>query len=76
MVSPQQEEVLWVFYFVGQQKADGFQRLLPPVHIVTQKQIVAFWREATILKQPQQVVVLPVDITCGTKVNQCTDSTK
>lgn len=53
MVSPQQEEILWIFNFVGQQETDGLQRLLPPVHIVTQKQVVAFWREAPILKEPQ-----------------------
>lgn len=70
MVSPQQEEVLWIFDFVGQQEADGFQRLLPPVHIVTQKQVVAFWREAPVLEQPQQVVVLPVDVTCRTEADQ------
>ena len=63
MVSPQQEEVLRVFNFVGQQKTDGFQRLLPPVHVVAQEQVVAFWREASILKQPQQIIVLPVDVT-------------
>lgn len=67
MVSPQQEEVLWVFDFVGQQEADGLQGLLPPIHIVTQEQVVAFWREAAILKQPQQIIVLPVDVTCGTE---------
>lgn len=69
MVSPQQEEVLRVFDFVGQQKTDGFQRLLPPVHIVSQKQVVAFRREAPILKQPQQVIVLPMDVTCRTTIN-------
>lgn len=68
VVSPQQEEVLWIFDFVGQQETDSLQRLLPPVHIVAQKQVVAFWREAPILKQPQQVIVLPVDVTCRTRV--------
>lgn len=63
MISPQQEEVLWIFDFVGQEEADGLQGLLPPVHIVTQKQVVALWREASIFKQPQQVIVLPVDVT-------------
>lgn len=37
MVSPQQEEVLRVFDFVGQKQTDGLQRLLPSVHIVSQK---------------------------------------
>ena len=69
MVSPQQEEVLRVFDFVGQQKTDGFQRLLPPVHIVSQKQVVALRREAPILKKPQQVIVLPMDVPFNTGIN-------
>lgn len=68
MISPQQEEVLWIFDFVGQEEADGLQGLLPPVHIVTQKQVVALRGEASIFKQPQQVIILPVDVTCGMKV--------
>lgn len=68
MISPQQEEVLWIFDFVGQEETDSLQGLLPPVHIVTQKQVVALWREAPIFKQPQQVIVLPVDVTCRMKV--------
>ena len=63
MVAPEQEEVLWVFDLVGQQKADGFQGLLPSVHVVTQEKVVCLWGEATILKQPQQICVLPMDIT-------------
>lgn len=53
MVASKQEEVLWVFDLVGQQKADGFQGLFPSVHVVTQEKVVCFWREATILKKPQ-----------------------
>lgn len=63
MISPQQEEVLWIFNFVGQEETDGLQGLLPPVHVVAQKQVVALRREASIFKQPEQVVVLPVDVT-------------
>lgn len=37
MIPSQQEEVLWVFDFVGQKQTDGLQRLLPSVHIVSQK---------------------------------------
>lgn len=67
MISPQQEEVLWIFNFVGQEETDGLQGLLPPVHVVAQKQVVALRREASIFEQPQQVVVLPVDVTCRVK---------
>lgn len=37
MIPSQQEEVLRVFDFVGQKQTDGLQRLLPSVHIVSQK---------------------------------------
>ncbi|KAF3850650.1 hypothetical protein F7725_012422 [Dissostichus mawsoni] len=42
---------------VSQQQADGLQRLLPPVHVVPQEQVVALGGEAAVLKQPQQVVL-------------------
>lgn len=64
VVAPEQEEVLWIFDLVGQQETDGFQRLLPPVHIVPQEQVIGFWREAPILKQPQQICVLAMDVAC------------
>ena len=63
MVAPEQEEVLRVFDLVGQQQADGLQRLLPSVHVVAQKQIVGLRGEAAIFKEPQQVCVLSMDIT-------------
>lgn len=62
VVAPEQEEVFRVFDLVRQQQADGFQRLLPSVHVVTQEQVVGLWGEAAILKEPQQVCVLSVDI--------------
>lgn len=63
VVAPQQEEVLGVLDLVGQEEADGLQRLLAPVHVVTQEQVIALGGEASVLKKPQQVVVLPVDVT-------------
>ena len=35
VVSSEQEEVLRVFYFVGQEEADDFKVLLTPVHVIT-----------------------------------------
>ena len=64
VVATQQKEVLWIFDFVGKQQADRLQGLLPPVHIVTQEQVIAFWREASIFKQSQEIIVLTMDITC------------
>lgn len=63
MVAPEQEEVLGVFDLVRQQQADGLQRLLPSVHVVAKEQVVGLWREAAVLKEPQQVCVLSVDVT-------------
>lgn len=63
MVPPEKEEVFGVFDLVGQQKADGFQRLFPSVHVVAQEKVVCLWREAAVLKEPEQVCVLPMDIT-------------
>lgn len=64
MVAPEQEEVLGIFDLVRQQQADGLQRLLSSVYVVTQEQVVGFRGEAAILKEPKQVCVLSVDITC------------
>lgn len=50
MVPPEQEEVFWVFDLVGEQQADGLQRLLPSVHVIPQEQVVGLWREASILE--------------------------
>lgn len=64
MVASQQEEILRVLNFVGQQEADGLQGLLAPVHVVPQKQVVGFRRETSVLEEPQEVIVLAVDVTC------------
>lgn len=50
VVSPEQEEVFWVFDLIGEQQADGFQRLLPSVHIIPKEQVVGFRREAAIFE--------------------------
>ena len=63
MVPPEQEEVLGVLDLVGQQQADGLQGLLASVHVVSEEQIVGLGGEAAVLKQPQQVRVLPVYVT-------------
>lgn len=63
MVSSQQKEVFWVFDLVSQQQADCLQGLLASVYIVPKEQVVTLWWKAPIFKQPQQIVVLPVNIT-------------
>lgn len=39
VVPTQQKDLVRVLYFVGQEEADCFQRLLPTVHIVTQEKV-------------------------------------
>lgn len=65
MIAPQQEKVLWVFDFVGQQQADRLQRLFASVHVVAQEQVVGLRGESTVLEQPQQICVLTVDVTAN-----------
>lgn len=63
VVAPQNEEVLGVLDLIGEQKANGFQRLFASVDVIAKEKIVGLGREAAILEKTQQVVVLPVDIT-------------
>lgn len=63
VVPAQQEEVLRVLDLVCQQEADGLQRLFTSIHVVAQKQVVCLWRKTTVLKEPQKVCVLPVNVT-------------
>ena len=65
MISSQKEEIFWVFDFVGQQEADGLQWLLSSVHIVSQKEIIGFWRESTIFEKSQKIIVLSVYISAN-----------
>lgn len=62
VVSAEDEEVLRVFYLVGEEQANGFQRLLASVDIIAKKQVVSLRRESSVLEEAQQVVVLSVDI--------------
>lgn len=64
VVAPEDEEVLWVFDFVGEEEADGFEALLAPVDVVAQEEVVGIGREPTVLEQTQQVIVLAVNVAC------------
>mmetsp|Transcript_11461 Transcript_11461/g.20687 ORF Transcript_11461/g.20687 Transcript_11461/m.20687 type:complete len:342 (+) Transcript_11461:1304-2329(+) len=63
VIPTKDEEVLRILDFEGQYKADGFQRLFATVNVVTQEQIVGLWRETAILKQPEEIIVLTMNIT-------------
>lgn len=63
VVAAQQKEVLRVLDLVGQQQADGLQRLLPSVDVVAQEQVIGLRWETAVLKQTQKVIVLAVYVT-------------
>jgi len=64
VVSSQHEEVLWIFYFVSQQKADGFDTLLSSVDVVSnEKEFVILTRVSCHVEKPEKIEVLPMHIT-------------
>jgi hypothetical protein len=69
VITTQDEKVLGIFYLVGQEQTDCFERLLAPIHVVTQEEVVGLWGEATIFKQTKEVIVLAMDITTNLKPN-------
>lgn len=62
VVATQDEEVLRVLDLVRKQQADGLERLLASVYVVSQEEVVRFWGEATVLEQAEKIIVLPVNI--------------
>ena len=61
VVAPEEEEVLRVFDFVGQEQADGLETLLAAVNVVAEEEV---GREAAVLEKAEQVRVLAVDVAC------------
>lgn len=72
VIATEDEEVLGVLDLVGEQQADGLQGLLASVDIITEEEVVGLGGESTVLKQPEQVIVLPVNITADLRrTRQC-----
>ena len=67
VVTAENEEVLRVLDLVCQQKADGLERLLATVDVVTEEEVVGLGREAAVFEETEKVVVLAVDITADLK---------
>lgn len=63
VITAENEEVFGIFDLVREEEADGFQRLFPSVYIVSEEQIVCFWRKPSVLEESQEVVVLAVNVT-------------
>lgn len=65
MVTSEDEEVLGVLDLVGQEQADGLERLLAAVDVVAQEEVVRLGREPAILKKSKEIVILAMDITAN-----------
>ncbi len=62
MVSSEDEEIFGVLDLVGQKQTDGLQGLFSSIDVVTEEEVVGLGREAAVLKQPEQIVVLPMNV--------------
>ena len=51
VIASQHEEVFWVFDLVGQHQADGLDRLLSSVDVVTKEEIVGLPWESSVLEE-------------------------
>jgi hypothetical protein len=63
VVTSEDEEVFGVLDLVGEEQADGLKRLLASIDVVTEEEVVGLRREATVLEESEEIVVLSVDIT-------------
>lgn len=50
VVTAQDEEVLRVLYLVGEQQADGLERLLATIDVVAEEEVVGLWGESAVLE--------------------------
>lgn len=51
VVAPEDEKVFWILDLVRKQKTDNFKRLLTPVDVVSQEEIVRLGRKSPVFKQ-------------------------
>lgn len=71
VVSTQNEEVLGVLDLVRKKEADGLERLLATVDVVTEEEVVSLRGEAAVFEETQEVIVLAVDITANLVRHAC-----
>ena len=67
VVTTENEEVLRVLDLVCEEQADCLQRLLATIDVVTEEEVVGLGGKAAIFEEPQQVVVLAVNIAADLK---------
>lgn len=70
MVPPEDEEVFGILDLVGEEETDGLEGLLAAIDVIAEEEVVCFWREAAVLEQSEEVVVLAVDVTCTSRTRR------
>jgi hypothetical protein len=63
MVPSQDEEIFRVFDLVRKEQTNRFEGLFTSVYVVAKKKIICFWREAPVFEEPEEVVILAVNVT-------------
>ena len=65
MISAQDEENLGIFDLEREEQTNRLETLPAAVNVVAKKQIIGVRGESSVLKQPQDVVVLAVNVTAS-----------
>jgi hypothetical protein len=68
VVASQDKEVLGILDLVCEKEANGLEGLLSSVDVVAKKEIVGFGRETAVLKQAQQIIILPMNVAADLNV--------
>lgn len=63
VITAKNEEVFRILNLVGEEEADGLQRLLASINVISKEEIICLWREAAVLEQTEKIIVLAVDVT-------------
>jgi len=50
VVPSEQEEILWVLYFEGEEQADRLEAEFPSVDVISEEEVIRLWREPAVLK--------------------------
>ena len=64
MIASKKEEVLRILDLIAEKETNRLDGLFSSVDVVAKEEVVGLGREATVLEDPQQVVVLSMDVTC------------
>jgi hypothetical protein len=67
VIAAEDEKVFRVLDLVCEQETDRLQALLAPVHVVAKEKVIGLGWEATVLEEPQKIIVLPMNIAYGPK---------